>query len=102
LTSRRGSPAEVGDEGPAEAAWQDRKLCQFAEANERAGLKAQLSGCGPKVKKDFTNLEQGLANLKEEITEIFRIEDHGVQLAMRRRNADIKKMIAMQRIGGDA
>jgi hypothetical protein len=34
--------------------------------------------------------------------ESFRIEDHGVKLVMRRRNADIKKMIAMQRIGGDA
>jgi hypothetical protein len=34
---------------------------------EVSGLKAQLSDCCPKVKKDLTNLEQELAKLKEEI-----------------------------------
>jgi ABC-type transporter Mla subunit MlaD len=42
-----------------------RKVEQVLQ--EASSLQAQLSDCLPKVKKDLTNLEQGLAKLKKEI-----------------------------------
>jgi hypothetical protein len=39
---------------------------------EVAGLKAQLSNCCPKVKKDLANLERELPELNDEIRAICR------------------------------
>jgi hypothetical protein len=40
---------------------------------EASGLKAQLSDCCPKAKKDLTNLEQELIELKDEIGAVRQI-----------------------------